>query len=198
MDLQATFIQYLATVTGVTSVLKPMAPKALNGLPVYLTQAYGLYELELFGRALLLALLKNDVPVELMQLAKDREQLAGKLGREVALVLPQLRSYERARFVQRRVPFIVPGRQMFLPMFLVDLRESFPSARSEPAEHLGWVAQVIILRHLLVGDITDRPLAGVAVLLRYSAMAITQGLDQLLARELCREVAEGTYQADPV
>ena len=191
MDLQAATVHYLAAVTGTAPEVRAWAKSALAGLSVCLVQTYELYELQLFGHTVLLALVSENAPTDLVQLAKDREQLTSALGRQVVLVLPQLRAYERQRLVQRRVPFIVPGRQMFLPMLLVDLRETFPAAPPPPAPHISWVAQVIVLRALLRGDVAGRPLARVAALLGYSPMAITQGVAELVALKLCRLVVAG-------
>lgn len=192
MDLQSSLTHYLEDVTGQTPLIRPLPKHAHAGLPVYLVHSYNLYELQLFEEALILAMVKeSEDDIDLTQLGKDQEKFAQTLCRAVVLVLPQIRSYERKRLVERKVPFIVPGRQMFLPMLLVDFRETYPIKTNRPSTHLGWVAQVIILRHLLMGDISDRPLTDVASLLGYSKMAITQGLNQMLPLELCHEVSAG-------
>jgi hypothetical protein len=86
---------------------------------------------------------------------------------------------------------IVPGRQMFLPMLLVDFREAFPARMPVRKETLSWVAQVMLLRQIQFGDITGRPLVMIAGVLGYSAMAITQGLNELLPLGLCEQAREG-------
>lgn len=195
MDPCTAALDYLAAVTGSLPEARPLPRSALTSLPAELVQSYALDELQLFGHTVLLASPKDEPQAGLAGLARDREQLATTLGRPVVLVLRQLRAYERQRLVQRQAPFIVPGRQMFLPMLLVDLREAFPAPRRPPAAHLSWVAQVLVLRQLLRDDVAGRPLTQVAALLRYSAMAITLAAAELVTLKLCRLVAVGRTKA---
>ena len=191
MDPCTAALDYLAAVTGSVPEARPLPHSALASLPTELAQSYALDELQLFGHTVLLATLKDETQAGLAGLARDREQLAAALSRPVVLVLPRLRADQRQRLLQRQVPFIVPGRQMFLPMLLVDLREAFPAARRPQGTHLSWVAQVLVLRQLLRDDVAGRPLAHVAALLGYSPMSITQAVAELVTLKLCRLVAAG-------
>lgn len=183
--------KYLEDVTGVFPTAKPMPGEAMAALPAYLSGAYGLHEIGLFGNTIVVATPTVAGMPGIAQLAKERGILAAKFGRAVVLALPQIKSHERRRLVQKGVPFIVPGRQMFLPMLLVDFRESFPGRTPPRQDKLGWVAQMMLLRHLQAGDITGRPLAMLAKALGYTAMSMTQGLDELSALGLCERVREG-------
>jgi hypothetical protein len=98
----------------------------------------------------------------------------------VVQVLDELPSYVRRRLVAAGVPFVVPGRQLFLPMMLIDLRERQPSQAPGETEHLGWASQLVLLRHLLHGDVEDQNLAGVASTCGYSPMAISNVQRQLV------------------
>lgn len=191
MDELRELIKYMEDVAGVIPDAKPMPKAALAVLPVYLASAFIIHEVHLFGHSIVIAIPKANEKPNLAQLAKERELLATKLGKDVVLILPQIKSYERRRLVQKQVPFIVPGRQMFLPMLLVDLRESFPTRISIQKDTLSWVAQVMLIRHITTGDITGRPLAMLAKVLGYTAMAITQGLDELSALGFCQRVQDG-------
>lgn len=182
---------YIQKVTGGSPALKPLCQKALASIPLYLAHSFQVYEIQLFGHSIILAIPKQEDRSSLAELSKEREMLANGLHRDVVLVLSGLRSYERRRLVQKRVPFIVPGRQMFLPMMLVDLSETFSARAEAPSSHLGWVAQVILLRHLLRKDIVGRSLAEIAGVLGYSPMAITQGVEDLAGAHLCQGLRAG-------
>ncbi|MCX7044995.1 MAG: hypothetical protein NTX50_05850 [Candidatus Sumerlaeota bacterium] len=191
MNLVEELIKHLRNITGVDTMVRSLPAKDLAPLPVYLTRSYDFREIQLFGQDILLAIRRAAGAPELSQLTRDREALTMALGREIAFVLPSLMSYERRRLVEKRVAFIVPGRQVFLPMMLVDLRERFRPAAPEGDYSIGWVAQAILLRHLQIGDVSGRPLSDVASLLGYSAMAVTQAAEQLEAAELVRKTAKG-------
>lgn len=177
---------YIKAVTGAPAKLGPLQPATLSGLPVYLTRRFDIRELHVFGRTLVIALVSGEDQLDLSQLAKQRETLADKLDRDVVLVLPRIRSHERNRLIVKQIPFIVPGRQMYLPMMLVDLRETFSAPAHARTDTVSWVAQVLLLRHLEFSDIEEQPLAQVALTLGYSAMSISQALDELVALKLCR------------
>jgi hypothetical protein len=117
--------------------------------------------------------------------------IAGSVRAPVALVLPGITSTTRARLVAARVPFIVPGNQLFLPMLLVDLRERL-MRRVVPRETaLGSVAQLVILAHLQRQRMDVMSLADAASLLGYSPMMLTKAKDELVAAGLCTVRPEG-------
>lgn len=191
METNHEIIDYLENVTGERPSMTPIPKDALAGLPVYLTLAYDIRELHLLGQTLTVALPNAKARRGLAQLTKDRALLSSKLGSDVVLLLPDVRSYERRQLVQKHIPFIVPGRQLFLPMLFVDLRETFGSRTSPQRSVMGWSAQMIILRHLLDGDVSGQPLTNVASVLGYSAMAVTYGVNELVALELCTKHTQG-------
>lgn len=182
---------YIAEITGTSPVIQPVAKSALATLPLYLTSQFDIRKLNIFGEPLLIALIDAHTKPDLAKLAKQREAIEEKLGASVVLVIPQLRSFERKRLIQKQIPFIVPGRQMYLPMLLIDLRESFPARLDAHAKIMSWVAQVTVLRHLIFHDVTERPLSHIATMLGYTPMAISQAVDELVALQLCERVRLG-------
>jgi hypothetical protein len=184
-------IKYIEDTTGATPAVEPLPKGSLSKLPVYLTSLFEIRRLRFFGHPVVIAIVDEHDKPDLAQLARQRETLAEKLDTAVVLVLPQIKSYERKRLIEKQIPFIVPGRQMYLPMLLIDLRESFPAPVHAPAKTISWVAQVIVLRHLLSHDVTERPLSHIASMLGYTAMAISQAVDELVALRLCERVRVG-------
>jgi len=183
-------LRYVEKVTGTAPATKLLSERAAARLPLYLAHAYTIHEIRLFGREFFLAVPKTNEKPELARWAKDREQLSARLDKEVVLVLANIRSYERTRLIHRHVPFIVPGSQMFLPMLMIDLRETFPKKLGR-GNRLSWVSQAILLRHLVREDIQNRPFGAIAETLGYSAMAITQAFDELSAANLCQRLSHG-------
>jgi hypothetical protein len=84
----------------------------------------------------------------------------------------------RARLIEQRVPFIVPGNQLYLPDLGFDLREHFRRLRQH-RESLSPAAQVAMLAYLLglaPARITPQDLAAQR---GYSAMTMTRVADEL-------------------
>ncbi|MBI2421410.1 MAG: hypothetical protein HYV27_01180 [Candidatus Hydrogenedentes bacterium] len=192
MALQRELEGYVERVVGEPCPIQAAPASITDGIPIYLANVFEILCMKILGHTLTLAMANEHEKPDLSQLCKYRGVLMERLGVEVILVLPQIASHERRRLIQKAVPFIVPGRQMFLPMLLVDLRESFPGPLRTPRKQtLGWVAQLIVLRHLLANDIVDRPLAQIAGILGYSPMAISQAVDELVSLHVCQRVDQG-------
>ena len=183
--------EYLGYLLGHDFTIEALSRNAMRGLPLYLSQSYVPYRIDLFGRNLILV---ENIAEEMGtpgRIAKDIVRLRQKFGTDVAMVFRELASWQRQRFVEQGIPFIVPGRQMFLPMFLIDLREYFPkSARLKP-RYLGWASQLTLLRQILFADVENENLGVIAKLLGYSPMTITNVRNELAAFEFCEEITRG-------
>ena len=123
--------------------------------------------------------------------ARDAEALRQVFSEDVILVLSALPSYVRNRLIQRRVPFIVPGTQMFLPMLMIDLREQYPRRAGGSKARLSSVAQVVIIYHLIRASISDVPLGIIAQQLQYSAMSLSKAQEELQEAGICEVERSG-------
>lgn len=191
MGMVDDLIKYIADITGTLPVIELLHKDTRAKLPLYLTSLFDIRRLRFQDHSLVIAILDPSSTPDLAQITRQREVLAEKLDEAVVLVLPQIKSYERKRLIEKRIPFIVPGRQMYLPMLLLDLRESFPAPTRPLAKTMSWVAQVIVLRHLLLRDMSAVPLSHVAALLGYTPMAISQAVSELAALRLCGRMSVG-------
>lgn len=163
----------------------------MNGLPLYLTKEYTPYELELFGKQIIVLQRKTVANESPGRLAKDVATLRKHFEKDVAIVLNELAFWERKRLIEKQVPFIVPGRQLYLPMLLLDLRERFPRSTVSTQQYLSRAAQQTLLRQILRGDVENRIMRDIANLLGYSAMMITKIRGELVALDLCTVEASG-------
>ena len=180
---------YLARTLGARVEVKPMK---LPGLPVYLAHAYIPWRARLFGRDFLLAEARTGGDTARTRLAADIEALRRAAPeRHVALVLPHLARSQRTRLIAAGIPFIVPGRQMFIPTVLIDLREQFPRARGGRPTRLSAAAQLVVLRQLLRRDVEGKSLVELARAYGYTAMTLTNVREELLGAELCAEHDDG-------
>jgi DNA-binding MarR family transcriptional regulator len=184
--------RYLEQITGQAPALREIEPGDAAVLPLFLRSAYGLLRATLFGRSFVLAMAQDEqdhaTPTEC---ARHVDLLRTAVQGEVALVLPRVQAHVRNRLVRQGVPFIVPGRQMFLPFLAIDLREREPRAVHERPGILTAPAQAILLGHLLGKVVEHRPLKEVAEAFGYSAMTLTKVADELAAKGLCEVAREG-------
>ncbi len=89
----------------------------------------------------------KDAEATPMQLKKHSAIVENTLKMHAAVVLPEVKPYNIKRLVEARVNTIVPGRQLFLPSLLMDLRVQRNPVDME-GKPMPVMAQAIILYHL--------------------------------------------------
>ncbi len=192
MNIRHDTVKYIEQIAGIAPHLNPLTKKATATVPVFLVSLYDLLETTLFDRRVIFALARDhDGGFTPSEYAGHAEQLRDALEQVVVLVLPHVAAYDRMRLVKYGVAFIVPGRQLFLPQLLVDLREYFPRRRQATGDKLSYPAQTIVLYHLLKGPVEHYSLRDLAKRLRYSAMTLSNVGNELTGLQLCTAVTTG-------
>jgi len=136
---------YLLKTFGLKIKIRPL--KGIS-LPFYLSNLFSLGTTEIKGNTLLLCTLASEEKPSPAQFRKYAIELQDRTGLEAAFVLPGLSSWDRARLIEGRISFIVPGRQFYLPTLLIDLREHFARERGKP-DRLSYPAQFLVIMEIL-------------------------------------------------
>lgn len=174
---------YLTDLTGE----RPELVKAPHEkLPPYLHKRYACYLARILGRDWALAIeTPHEEATPAATYATHADMMTGDLGKPTVLVLPGLLSRIRQKLIQLRVPFIVPERQTFLPLALVDLRERRNLQRTQATKRLTPAAQVVLLYHLERENLDGWPLRGIALATGYSPIMLLKVRAELEATGLC-------------
>ncbi len=179
-------IKYLEEILGEAPDIVSLEKKRIQGLPQFLAKAYQFLGCTLFGCSLVIAKpIAEDDLVTPGEFTRHVIRLQEHFRMPVVLVLARVEAYQRNRLVQKGVPFIVPGRQLFLPQLMVDLSERYPRTASKRASLLSVPAQFVILYHLLVEVVGGFCLGELARRTGYSAMTLSKVQDELGACGLC-------------
>ena len=91
--------------------------------------------------------------------------------------------------MKKKIPFIIPAKQMYLPDLLIDLKE-FGNKAKEISKTMQPAAQFLLLYHLQAGTLEGINLKGIAKKLNYNAATITRAVHYLQNIGLC--TLEGT------
>lgn len=139
---------YLRKVLGfAVPELRPWARE--SELPYFLRDAFEFHELDLLGHSVLLAIdRKTDKPL-LGEVRVQLDRVRALAGLPVIYCTNALASYERRRLIEQKVPFIVPGNQLYLPELGIDLREYFRQRSAATAATLSPAAQAMLITALL-------------------------------------------------
>ena len=185
--------KYIQEVLGIDVNLNPISKSQLKQLPLYISESYQLYSLKLFNKDVLFAALKNKEGLRILQIEKHLQQIQKQLHQPVVLMLGNIQAYNRKRLIEKHINFIVPGKQLYLPHLLIDLRESFNRVEKKQ-KTLMPSAQFLVIYHLLNDDLKwkleENSFKDIALKFGYSAMAISKAVDSLKKQELIEVLGE--------
>jgi hypothetical protein len=131
------------------SPLKFRAWPDAGKLPYFLQDAFEVRELKLLDRQILLAIDKRPDKPGLANVRGQMNKLRQLAGMPVVYVTGTLASYERKRLIEQKVPFLVPGNQLYLPDLGIDLREYFRKPPTAPNPALSPATQAMLITVLL-------------------------------------------------
>ena len=147
-------------------------------LPLFLRGGYTYYRVGLLNKELVFAILNStDLPTP-DQLKKQESQLQQVFGTYVVFVFEQLEAYQRKRLVRKQIPFLVPGKQLYMPFFFIDLQERFGKA-VQAVSKLRPSAQCLLLYHLEVAPLEGISFKEIARTLQYTNMTISRAAKEL-------------------
>lgn len=181
--------KYLKDALGVDAEITPLKADKLKTLPAYITSEYNIQLIKLYHHNFLIIQVKNDFTTE--RLRKHLETIRIAFNTNTIAVIGQIEAYKRLRLIEKKIPFIIPGKQMYLPDLLIDIKEYFNIPRELPVS-MRPATQLIILYHLQVESLEGTNLKGIADKLRYDAATITRAAFYLHNAGLCK--IEGTKE----
>ncbi|MEN2394532.1 hypothetical protein [Pseudomonas halotolerans] len=177
---------YVENVLGLKLRLKTW--EHVKILPYALRDRYEFFVTEIFGAGCLILKERPQREASVADVAKHIQaihnlQAYNKLpdtGDLMIFVTDTLPSYDRKRLVEKGVQFIVPGNQLFLPAFGMDLREYYRQ-RLEKPQVLSPATQAILIQYLIKGwhhpFLTTR--AALEQSFTYAKMTVTRAIKEL-------------------
>jgi hypothetical protein len=180
--------KYLHDTLGVACSLRPWTGK----FPYYLQDSFELHELKILDHSVLLAVNRRAKAPPLATVRDRLEKLKALTDRPVVYVTAALASYERRRLIEQKVPFIVPGNQLYLPDLGLDLREYFRQQTQTRENALGPATQAMLIKGLL--EISSRETwspAAIAADLGYTPMTLSRAVKELTAAGIATIVHQG-------
>jgi len=185
MRLQDEVQNYLSDTLGIRVPIRPWTGTAK--LPYYLQDEFELHELKAKDRAILLAVNRKGKAPKLGALRERLDQLRSQTNHPIVYVTTALASYERKRLIEHKIPFIVPGNQLYLPDLGIDLREYFRQVGRASEKSLSPATQAMIIQALLSKSTQNawHP-AAVASELGYTAMTVSRVVNELTGAGVAR------------
>ena len=157
----------------------------LGKFPVFLTQMYSFYQSSIDGRPCVLVLPKDEQELAPSVLENHLKNIETRTANPCLFVFKDISPYVRKKLISHRMPFVVPGSQVYLPDFGFDLRERFRSADHVKKNKLSPAAQAVVIYALLHPKLDRITLSALAKKLSYTPMTMTRVLNELGSANIC-------------
>jgi hypothetical protein len=190
MNLISESIRYIKDIIGISPEIKQLAKTQRDMLPYFINDAYRLHSCFLLEKEFIFLSPHENSEYTPGELSKHADVVRKHLNSNVVLSLPELTGYNRKRLIGNKTPFIVPGKQMYLPDLMIDLREHFKDVRINKKEYLSPSSQVVLLYCILNNrySLFAKDLKGI---LPYTRMTLNRAFDELVYFELAEKLLSG-------
>lgn len=183
-NVKTPFQAYISDVLGLAIEVKPTVAH-LNALPYFLREVFTFEQAELCGQEILLLIDKGTKALTASELSQWLAKARQLVGLPCVYVTGSMASHQRRRLIEHKVPFVVPGNQLYLPDLGLDLREYFKQKATPDPDGLSPSAQLLLLRALLREELAEpwHPVEELK-LLGYTAMTVSRAVRDLVAARL--------------
>jgi len=187
-NLEHSFGSYLKETLGIFVKLEPWEGE--NRLPFFLQNLYEFFQASILHTPCLVMVPREEAEQTPATVHKHIVQVQNQWGHEVIYASRKISAYNRKRLIEQKVPFVVPGNQMYLPPLGIDLREHFKTIRNARSK---WSpsTQTVFLYALMHDRGQGLNPKEMADLLGYAPMSMTRAFDELETAELGRVAMEG-------
>lgn len=184
------FERYLFENLGIPALLSPWEKERL--LPRFFQDLYRVYICQLLGHPSLVLAKQSDEEISPAKLEKHvRKVREFEPDANVVYLHTLISTFNRKRLIERKIAFVVPGKQMYLPFLGVDLREFLRKRQMEKPTRFKPSTQAVFLAVLYSrpGDVITSSM--LAEKLKYSRMTMSRALDEIEAVGLVTVFSKG-------
>ncbi len=171
-------------IAGQVIALTPLEKEELKGVYVDALVRFNFYSGEINEHSFMLLEHKKSENLRPLQY----KQIASRIGKIISLPIlfefDRLESYQRNRFIQQGVHFVVSDKYVFLPFLLINAKDSAPIV----ADKLTPIAQYILLRQIQSGEFNALSVRDIERITPYKYVTLTRAIRILEELGLCKVV----------
>jgi hypothetical protein len=170
-------IEYIKDVLGIDAKIDKW--NQINSVPYYLMRDKEYTVLQLLGTKCLVIDIKSD-SFNIPQFLKQQIRLNEITDYPIILKFSTLTAYQRKALIENKMPFIVPGSQLYLPFLGIYLQEYY---RNVPKikEKFTSMAQFVFLYLLYNPNENGYTMSQLSVTLGIRLMSVTRSIQELLS-----------------
>jgi hypothetical protein len=173
-------------VNGLDYIEETLSEKVTRGpwadiskFPLYIKGLYSIDQATIGTQKCLLIMPHGELAT-ISAVKKHLARLKDEWNGPIALELPRLTRQRRQTLLSEKIPFVVPGKQLFLPFMGAMLQERFDSETILAAEKLQPSAQMLLFC-FIYGKNQPLYLSRISEKFGFSAMTVTRATAQLTA-----------------
>lgn len=163
----------------------------LKGLPALYQGLYDFEELHIFEQPFLVIKVK-DKRLGPKDFKKHSKILRAILNYPQIWFLKELHFNKVQRMIENELNFVIEDKQVHLPSLNVSIRPEVVKAK--PITHLFGMSVNMLIREILLGDLTGKSKVEIAMLFKTTKMSAGRALRPLLENELCSEKKVGVVK----
>jgi len=163
-------------------------------VPLFLRDQYRFYQINMLEQTCLLMVADTEEELTPAMVLKQWKAVGAYWAEDVVYVTEVCSAYNRKRLIEHKVPFIVPGNQMYLPMLGMDLRENFKTYHARKSDQLSPISQLLVIMAIRDEALNGKSPSEFAKLLGCAAMSMTRAVRELESLELASIHKEGRKQ----
>jgi hypothetical protein len=180
-ELMNSAVKYLFDTLAVK--IKPEKWDQSALLPRFLLDMYDFHTIGIGNQPYLLAAYQGETEITPAAIAKHLALARQKWNGPAVYLSHAVTAYNRKRLIERKVPFIVPGRQIYLPEAGLALTERFKKMRG-PVNVFSPAAQAVVIHALLRDEYGPATQILLSKKLKYSTMTLSRVFDEIAATGL--------------
>ncbi len=161
----------------------------LKGLPVFIKNKYKFSEIIINKMPYLLVVVK-DRDFGPRELKKHMKIINNAIDLQIIWYFKELHFNKVQRMIQNGENFIIENKQVHLPIIGTSLKKQ--SDKKIGSEKLNGLAENILIREILKGDVSGKNKRDIAKDFNVTEMTIGRAINRLLANDLCFEEKDNT------
>jgi hypothetical protein len=194
-DYMQNTVKYIRTVLSCDVNIKPTSHAETKKLPLSITSNYRLYMGDLLSTAVCLLSSSGEFDFSPNQRRKQMQLVQTMLSVPVIFIIEKVASYNIHRLIAQRINFIIPGKQMFIPELLIDLKKQ-KSIADQTEKQITPVAQCILLYHLEKSPLNNFTSKDLCKLFNVSYATINRAIRWLIDNKLIRSTTSKERRID--
>ena len=183
MQMQTAIRNYLVHTFGIQPNFT--GGKGYNGLPIYLRHRFEIVEGNLFSKEVVFAFEKGNKRLTPNEIKKSMDAIKKRINKPVIYCTETLKYVEMIRLIAYQVQFIVPGKQVYLPEFMININNKRDQNIPEQKDRFTPITQLTFL-YLMHNNFPGISPGRIALTLGYTPMSISRALNELEEKKLVR------------